>query len=47
MRKALRSYREEKTTLWKAAEIAEMTLHVHEMIDVIGKEGIRYHTTMT
>ena len=40
LRRALRLYREKKTTLWKAAEIAELTLH--EMIDVIDKEGIPY-----
>ena len=40
LRRALRLYREGKTTLWKAAEIAELTLH--EMIDIIDKEGIPY-----
>jgi len=40
LRKALRLYREGKITLWKAAEIAELTLH--EMIDIIDKEGIPY-----
>ena len=40
LRRALRLYREGKTTLWKAAEIAELTLH--EMIDAIDKEGIPY-----
>ncbi|MGB2841310.1 MAG: UPF0175 family protein [Halobacteriota archaeon] len=40
LRRALRLYREGKTTLWKAAGIAELTLH--EMIDVIDKEGIPY-----
>lgn len=40
LRRALRLYREGKTTLWKAAEIAERTLH--EMIDIIDKEGIPY-----
>jgi len=40
LRRALRLYREGKITLWKAAEIAELTLH--EMIDAIDKEGIPY-----
>ncbi|RCV65047.1 putative antitoxin, contains HTH domain [Methanophagales archaeon] len=40
LRKALRLYREGKTTLWKAAEIAELTLH--ELIDIIDREGIPY-----
>jgi Uncharacterised protein family (UPF0175). len=40
LRRALRLYREGKTTLWKTAEIAELTLH--EMIGVIDKEGIPY-----
>ncbi|MGB7000892.1 MAG: hypothetical protein WBE22_02580 [Halobacteriota archaeon] len=43
MRKALRLYRERKTILyyamlWKAAEIAELTLH--ELIDLIDREGL-------
>ena len=40
LRKALRLYREGKITLWKAAEIAELTLH--ELIDIIDREGIPY-----